>query len=180
MKYGTTLVSHLLFLLAGFVTLSLVRPETVQIGTPVTSIPIGSKRRLLQLECPDNMIMQDGQCVCAQNYYSSVSTPKIIINSTEFICSGITPSINLGASCGATFCPTATSVLAYGGSPPQNAVNYNYHNQWDLFYGNAPADGDSWFRLDMLESKSVGGGKLLRIAGKNLLRELCQASTRFG
>jgi hypothetical protein len=68
------------------VDVALINTEPVKIGVPVLD-HIGdaaiqpNNRRLLQLTCPENMILVDGQCVCAQPFYSSANgVPWLVLN----------------------------------------------------------------------------------------------------
>lgn len=139
----------------------LIVTEPVQIGTPVTSVDAQNNRRLLQFTCPTNMIMQDSQCVCAQNYFSSVSLQTVAIANETLLCTGITDATNLAASCGASLCPTYSNINWQSYASPVNTITY----KGDGFQGTALSTGDSWYRLDMLVVKAIGGGKIRAYEG---------------
>ena len=137
--------------------------ESVQIGTPVTE-PGKNNRHLLQFDCPANMILQDGQCVCAQNYFSSASVIKVTVDGTEKICSGLNQATSLARSCtNPVACPLFTS------ANPQNAwfeLNVPINQTTDgkdttVWYQNAlPRGVKYWLAVDFQTVRVVGGGRI--------------------
>jgi hypothetical protein len=55
-------------------------------------------RRLLQTDCPANQIIINGQCVCGQGYYNSLSSAHAIVGNLGYQCTYARSSINLAAT----------------------------------------------------------------------------------
>lgn len=126
-------------------------PPPLQIGAPV------NHRHLLQLTCPDHMIEVDGQCVCAQNYFSSVSVLKVTINGSEQICYGRDQTTHLERSCTPSQCPLSTSIISSVSTPIDKTTDQDDATIW---FGVPQTGVEHWLRVDFQQSRGVGGGRI--------------------
>ena len=137
----------------------------VQVGAPVPKEG-GKGRRLLQMTCPDNMIVQAGQCVCTQAFYSSNGVVDTLINGTHMMCSGTNTGVNVAITCGELgtgICPSYSPTPLYNAPAACSDGSLNW-----VAGGNnvcALTGPDPWWRVDFGTGRTVTAGKMYGVTG---------------
>lgn len=142
---------------------AVIMPEPLQIGAPVPSAVSTNSRSLLQASCGEHMILSQGQCVCAQAYYSTINVPTTSVNGTLMMCAGVTEVVNFARSCVSGNCPAYTPLV---GGFHVALVGNNGGFSWgqgDLIAG--LGGEDPWWRVDFETARVVGGGRMYGVGG---------------
>ena len=113
--------------------------------------------------CDENMTLVGSTCVCSSGFYSTTSLTPAVLNSVNYFCTGLATSPNLalmGTGTGGAVTVDASAYYSGIAGPPEDIIVPNPPYNQGSWIRAAAVGQDAWARIDLGQSKLIGGVKL--------------------